>query len=61
MSEPLVLDPASGSRMMYFDKADDRVLFGDIRTESHILCDGRAPPGGGIAPVCAPRMERRSA
>ena len=42
MSEPLVLDPASGSRMMYFDKTDDRVLFGDIRTESHVLCDGRA-------------------
>ena len=42
MSTPIVLDPASGSRMMYFDKADDRVLFGDIRTEQHTLCDGRA-------------------
>jgi hypothetical protein len=42
MSLPLVLDPASGSRMFYFDKSDDRVLFGDIRTESHILVDGRA-------------------
>jgi len=28
--------------MFYFDKADDRVLFGDARHESHILCDGRA-------------------
>lgn len=28
--------------MFYFDKADDRVLFGDIRSESHVLCDGRA-------------------
>jgi len=37
-----VLDPASGSRMFYFDKQDPRVTFGDIRTESHILCDGRA-------------------
>jgi SAM-dependent methyltransferase len=37
-----VLDPASGSRMFYFDKEDDRVTFGDIRSESHILCDGRA-------------------
>ena len=27
-----VLDPASGSRMFYFDKDDDRVEFGDIRT-----------------------------
>lgn len=38
----LVLDPASGSRMFYFDKADERVVFGDIRHESHTLCDGRA-------------------
>lgn len=37
-----VLDPASGSRMFYFDKTDARVLFGDIRQESHVLCDGRA-------------------
>lgn len=36
-----ILDPASGSRMFYFDKKDDRVLFGDIRDENHILCDGR--------------------
>ncbi|QAV29757.1 class I SAM-dependent methyltransferase [Micrococcus luteus] len=39
---PPVLDPASGSRMFYFDKADPRVLFGDIRSEQHVLCDGRA-------------------
>lgn len=33
MSEPLppVLDPACGGRQFYFDKADDRVLFGDVR------------------------------
>lgn len=37
----VVLDPASGSRMFYFDKADPRVVFGDIRSESHTLCDGR--------------------
>lgn len=28
--------------MFYFDKEDDRVTFGDIRNESHVLCDGRA-------------------
>lgn len=28
---PLVLDPACGGRQFYFDKADERVLFGDIR------------------------------
>jgi len=36
-----ILDPASSSRMFYFDKEDSRVLFGDIREESHILSDGR--------------------
>lgn len=41
-TRPVVLDPASGSRMFYFDHDDDRVLFGDIRRESHILIDGRA-------------------
>lgn len=40
MSE--VLDPCCGSRMFWFDKKDQRVLFGDIRSEAHILCDGRA-------------------
>lgn len=37
-----ILDPTSGSRMFYFDKADDRVEFGDIRRENHSLCDGRS-------------------
>jgi len=37
-----VLDPCCGGRMMWFDKADQRALFGDIRSESHVLCDGRA-------------------
>lgn len=37
-----VLDPCCGSRMMWFDKQDQRVLFGDIRSEEHTLCDGRA-------------------
>ncbi len=39
---PTVLDPCCGSRMMWFDKQDQRVLFGDQRTESHVLGDGRA-------------------
>jgi len=37
-----ILDPASSSRMFYFDKQDSRVMFGDIREESHILSDGRS-------------------
>ena len=31
---PTVLDPCCGSRMMWFDKQDQRVLFGDQRTVS---------------------------
>jgi SAM-dependent methyltransferase len=37
-----VLDPASGSRMFYFDKTDPRVVFGDCRIQDRILlCDNR--------------------
>lgn len=37
-----VLDVCCGSRMMYFDKQDDRVLFCDKRIEQTTLCDGRS-------------------
>ena len=37
-----ILDPCCGSRMFWFDKGDQRTLFGDIRDEQHVLCDGRA-------------------
>lgn len=37
-----ILDATCGSRMMWFDKQNPDVLFADKRTESHILCDGRA-------------------
>ncbi|QHB32965.1 class I SAM-dependent methyltransferase [Yersinia canariae] len=30
-----------GSRMFWFDRADPRAVFVDIRSESHTLCDGR--------------------
>ena len=40
MTKP-VLDVCCGSRMFHFDKQDERVLYGDIRNESIILCDGR--------------------
>jgi SAM-dependent methyltransferase len=42
MSRYKVLDPACGSKMFWFDRDGDGVVFGDIRQESHILCDGRA-------------------
>ena len=38
---PPVLDPCCGSRMMYFDKNDPRVLFCDNRSLETTLCDGR--------------------
>lgn len=37
--QPQVLDPCSGSRMMWFDKSDQRCLFGDERIERHSLKD----------------------
>jgi hypothetical protein len=42
MSQKLILDPCCGSRMSWFNKNNQLVLFGDIRTESHVLCDGRS-------------------
>lgn len=36
-----VIDPRRASRMMWFDKENQRVLFGDIRDEEHLLCDSR--------------------
>lgn len=38
----LVLDPASSMRSFYFNKKDERVLFGDIReNETHLLTNGQ--------------------
>ena len=38
----LILDPASSMRSFYFDKQDDRVVFGDIREdETHLLTNGQ--------------------
>ena len=37
-----ILDPCCGSRMFHFDRKNTDVVFGDIRKESHILCDGRS-------------------
>ena len=36
-----ILDVCCGSRMFWFDKENPDVLFGDIRDEDHVLCDGR--------------------
>lgn len=36
-----ILDPWCGSRMFWFNRNHPDVVFGDIRTEQHTLCDGR--------------------
>jgi len=36
---PLALDPCCGSRMMWFDKADPRAIFGDQRHEQITVTD----------------------
>lgn len=39
--EKKILDATCGSRMMWFDKKNPDVLFADMRSEQHTLCDGR--------------------
>ena len=39
MTAPRVLDPACGSRMMWFDRADPRAIFGDCRAETVCVSD----------------------
>lgn len=39
MSRRPIADVCCGSRMFYFDRADERVMFGDIRDEQHVLPD----------------------
>lgn len=41
MEDKLILDACCGSRMMWFNKNNPKVLFQDIREEEHILCDNR--------------------
>ncbi len=41
MNNLKILDPCCGSRMFWFDRDNKNVVFGDKRTESHTLCDGR--------------------
>lgn len=36
-----ILDACCGSRMFWFDKANENVLFMDIRETNETLCDGR--------------------
>ena len=52
----LVLDPCCGSRMMWFDKADQRCLFGDQRSETIIVTDRSHREDGTRTLVVAPDM-----
>lgn len=45
MTRRTVLDPCCGSRMFWFDRADDRAIFGDVRRETHELTD-KSSKGG---------------
>jgi len=36
-----VLDVCCGSRMFYFDRENENVIYMDKRSEDHTLCDGR--------------------
>jgi len=40
MGDQKVLDVCCASRMMWFDKNDERAVFNDIRRESHTLREG---------------------
>lgn len=48
-----VLDACCGSRMFWFDRADDRAIFGDIRRERHELTD-KSSAGGSRTLVIDP-------
>ena len=60
---PDVLDPTSGTRAMWRDKADQRAIFGDLRAESVTVADGsHGRPGGVRTLTVAPdvRMDFRA-
>lgn len=39
-TDKIILDPCCGGKMMWFDKNNPLVIFGDKRDEKHELCDG---------------------
>lgn len=55
MNRP-VLDACCGSRMFWFDRSDERAVFGDIRREHHTLAD-RSSPGGSRELVIDPDQQ----
>lgn len=53
---PEVLDPCCGSKMFWFDREDERAMFGDIRSETHKLKD-KSSKGGYRDLIIAPDKE----
>lgn len=51
-----VLDPCCGGRMMWFDKADQRCLFGDQRSETIVVTDRSHREDGTRTLVIEPDM-----
>lgn len=51
-----VLDACCGSRMFWFDRSDERAVFGDIRAESHTLPD-KSSSGGARELIIAPDVQ----
>ena len=51
-----VLDPCCGSRMMWFDKSDQRCLFGDRRSETIVVTDRSHREDGTRELIVAPDM-----
>ena len=41
MTQMKIFDPCCGSKMFWFQKDNVNTIYGDIRKEDHILCDGR--------------------
>lgn len=56
MTERAVLDPCCGSRMFWFDRADERAVFGDIRNVEYNLTD-KSSAGGSRQLIIAPDQQ----
>ena len=53
---PPVLDACCGSRMFWFDREDERAVYGDIRRETHRLTD-KSSSGGARDLIIAPDVD----
>jgi SAM-dependent methyltransferase len=56
MAEKTILDVCCGSRMFWFDRNDERVIFCDKRAEQHMLKD-KTVPGGQRELIISPNIQ----